>query len=535
MVRAVCRLVYCSRVLLGNNGMEAVMLILLLVVFMIVSGFILFRKRNRESVFLSGMCISLVLEFTGILIFVAKKGGYSKQMLEFLFVSMKLKTEIQYLVIPLDCIGYIIALGRYLFPFFLMQMAMHYSMIPMIRRDPLMKKLTAIPPIASLVIYYPSIYKSIIAWNPGIQDLIVEISYYWILLYIGAAIALLVIEYFSITMAFCRRQFSLVVICMIAMSGLYLTYCGQDPGQVYRFYSYSYKWNRGIGYLQHMWDIKTYYLLIVINVICGILGFFGLFRYTQQHYADDLEDVVMERKYNTAKVGTLVFVHSTKNQLLANRVLFKRLSGLDMTRPEDIQKMQECIVTLENINDALLERMEELHRSVKSSSILMVSCYLEEIVEKALDRFYDKYPDASVEVILESNAPLLADKTHLCEAVYNLLINAQDAVDAAERGTEGKVSLLSHDERLYTVIEIKDNGTGIPMALTKKIFDPFYTSKNRSHNWGMGLYYVRAIVRGHLGNLRVESKEGKGSSFYIILPKYADDRRRIYGDKNGRK
>ena len=170
MVRAVCRLVYCSRMLLGNNGMEAVMLILLLVVFMIVSGFILLRKRNRESVFLSGMCISLVLEFTGILIFVAKKGGYSKQMLEFLFVSMKLKTEIQYLVIPLDCIGYIIALGRYLFPFFLMQMAMHYSMIPLIRRDPLMKKLTAIPPIASLVIYYPPIYKSIIAWNPGIQD-----------------------------------------------------------------------------------------------------------------------------------------------------------------------------------------------------------------------------------------------------------------------------------------------------------------------------------------------------------------------------
>ena len=511
------------------------MLILLLVVFMIVSGFILFRKRNRESVFLSGMCISLVLEFTGILIFVAKKGGYSKQMLEFLFVSMKLKTEIQYLVIPLDCIGYIIALGRYLFPFFLMQMAMHYSMLPVIRRDPLIKKLAAIPPAVSLVIYYPFIYKSITAWDPGIQDFIVEISYYWILLYIGAAIALLVIEYFSITMAFCRRQFSLVVICMIAMSGLYLTYCGQDPGQVYRFYSCSYKWNRGIGYLQHMWDIKTYYLLIVINVICGILGFFGLFRYTQQHYADDLEDVVMERKYNTAKVGTLVFVHSTKNQLLANRVLFKRLSGLDMTRAEDIRKMQECIVTLENINDALLERMEELHRSVKSSSILMVSCYLEEIVEKALDRFYDKYPDASVEVILESNAPLLADKTHLCEAVYNLLINAQDAVDAADRGTEGKVSLLSHDERLYTVIEIKDNGTGIPRALIKKIFDPFYTSKNRSHNWGMGLYYVRAIVRGHLGNLRVESKEGKGSSFYIILPKYADDRRRIYGDKNGRK
>ena len=163
----------------------------------------------------------------------------------------------------------------------------------------------------------------------------------------------------------------------------------------------------------------------------------------------------------------------------------------------------------------------------------MVSCQLDEIVENALSRFRSKYPDASVEVVLESNAAVLADKAHLCEAVYNLLINAQEAVDAAERGSEGKVSLLSHNERLYTVIEIKDNGTGIPRGLVKKIFDPFYTSKNRNHNWGMGLYYVRAIVKGHLGNLRVESKEGEGSSFYILLPKYADDR--LSGDKDGRK
>lgn len=509
------------------------MLILLLIIFVIVSGFLLFHKRNMESFFLSGMCISLVLEFTGILIFAAKKGGYSKKMLEFLFVSMELKTKIQYLVIPLDLIGYLIALGRYLFPFFLLQIAMRYSMISVIRRDPLIKKMAAILPALSLIIYYPKIYKAVTAWNPKIQDYIVEFSYFWILFYIVAALVLLIIEYLSITMAFCRRQFSLIVIYMIAMSGLYLVYCGQDPGQVYRFYSLSYKWRRGIGYLQHMWDIKTYYLLIFVNVICGILGFISLFQYTQQHFADDLEDVVMERKYNTARVGTLVFVHSTKNQLLANRVLFKRISGLDVTREENIRKMQEYIATLENINEALLERMEELHRSVKSSSILMVSCQLDEIVENALSRFRSKYPDASVEVVLESNAAVLADKAHLCEAVYNLLINAQEAVDAAERGSEGKVSLLSHNERLYTVIEIKDNGTGIPKGLVKKIFDPFYTSKNRNHNWGMGLYYVRAIVKGHLGNLRVESKEGEGSSFYILLPKYADDR--LSGDKDGRK
>ncbi len=496
------------------------MLILLLGAFMVASGYVLLRKRSIESFFLSGMCISLMLEFTGILIFAAKKGGYSRQILEFLFVSMELKTKIQYLVIPLDLIGYMIALGRYLFPFFLLQMAMRYSMISFIRQDPLIKKISAILPVLSLILYYPEIYKAVIAWKPEVQDFIVNFSYFWIWLYILAAILLLVIEYLSITMVFFRRQFSLIVIYMITMSGLYLFYCGQDPGQVYRFYSSSYKWKRGIGYLQYIWDIKAYYLLILINVICGILGFISLLRYTQENYASDMEDVVMERKYNTARVGTLVFVHSTKNQLLANRVIFKRINSLDMTQPEGTRKMREYVETLESINEALLERMEELYRSVKSSSIVMVSCSLEEIAGNALNRFYDKCPNAFVEVSLESNAAVLADKAHLCEAIYNLLVNAQDAVEAAERGAEGKISLLSHDERLYTVIEIKDNGVGIPKGLVKKIFDPFYTSKNRNHNWGMGLYYVRAIVKGHLGSLRVESREGNCNSFYILLHKY---------------
>ncbi|MCI9199973.1 MAG: GHKL domain-containing protein [Lachnospiraceae bacterium] len=496
------------------------MLVLLLGVFMIASGFVLYRKRSMESFFLSGMCISLMLEFCGILIFAAKKGGYSREMLEFLFVSMELKTTIQYLVIPLNVIGYMIALGRYLFPLFLLQIAMRYSMISAIRKDPLIKKLSVLLPVVSLIVYYPGIYKTVTLNRPKLQEFLTEFSYFWILLYICIALILLIHEYFSITMVFFRRQFSLIVICMIAISGLYLLYCGQDPGQVYRFYHASYKWKRGIGYLQHMWDIKAYYLLMLINVVCGILGFISLMRYTQENYANDMEEVVMERKYNTARVGTLVFVHSTKNQLLANRVIFKRLNGLDMDKEADVKKAKEYIATLEDINESLLERMEELYRSVKSSSIYMISCRLEEIVANALERFHDKCPGVPVEVVLESDVSVLADKAHLCEAIYNLLINAQDAVEAAELGEKGKVSLLSHDERLYTVIEIKDNGVGIPKATMKKIFEPFYTSKNRNHNWGMGLYYVRAIVKGHLGSLRVESKEGKGSSFYILLPKY---------------
>jgi len=122
-------------------------------------------------------------------------------------------------------------------------------------------------------------------------------------------------------------------------------------------------------------------------------------------------------------------------------------------------------------------------------------------------------------VNIENDTLILADKVQLCEALYNLLINAQEAVINSNR-ENGQVSLLCHLERLYTVIEVRDNGCGMNKSQIKKIFEPFYSNKNSNFNWGMGLYYVREIVKSHLGSIRVESKVGEGSSFYVLLPKY---------------
>lgn len=496
------------------------MLVVLLVIFMAASVFVLCRKRSREFFFLSGMCICLMLEFCGILFFAAKKDGCSGEVMELLFLSMKLKNAIQHLSVSLDVIGYMAALGRYLFPCFLLQIAFNYSMISVIRRKSLVKRLSAILPAVSLLIYYPGIYKEIVLRNPGLQGVLAKFSYFWILLYLVMALVLLMYEYFSITMAFFRRQFRFLVICMMAVSGLYLFACWQDPGQIYGLYHAPYPWKRGIGLLQHVWNTKAYYLSTLISIVCSILGIMSLFGYIRGNYVNDKEEAVLEQKYGIARAGALAFVHSTKNQLSANRAIFRQMGEMDTDKKEDARKMQEYVTVLEDINEVMLERIEALYQTVKSNSIFMAACRMEEIIASALEKFHNKCPDATVEVVLESNAAVLADKACLCEAIYSLLVNARDAVEEAERGKEGKITLLSRDGRLYTVIEIRDNGAGISKPDMKKIFEPYYTSKNRSHNWGMGLYYVKTVVKGHLGSLRVESKEGKGSSFYILLPKY---------------
>ncbi len=496
------------------------MLIILTVCLVIASVLIIFLKKSKESIYLFGLCLSLMLEISGVMIFIAKKGGISSEIINLFYFSKEIKNKIQYHLITLNQMGFLIALGRTLFPFFLIELAMNYSMISVVRKKAWISRAAGVLPIVTLILYYPRVYRFITLEKPSIQVILVYGSLLWMTAYLLISGFLLLNEFKSITMKFCKRQFSQIMVCLYALSGIYYLFYKQDPGQVYHFYWYTYSWSKGIGYMQVHPSLFSYLTLVIISIICCVLGFYSLFRFTRTNFIDSREDVVMERKFDSVKVGVSVFVHSMKNQLLSTKVIYKRIRNL-YDQPElDVQKLGEYVATLEEVNNLMLSRMEELYRCVKSNAIYMIPVRMEEITENALELFQKKYPDVNVNVDLGNNPMILADKIQLCEALYNLLINAQEAVLSSERKEDGEVSLLCHNERLYTVIEVRDNGCGMNKSQTKKIFEPFYSSKNSNYNWGMGLYYVREIVKSHLGSLRVESKEGKGSSFYILLPKY---------------
>lgn len=499
------------------------MLIVLMIFLIIASIVLLALKRNKESLYLLGMCISLAVHLTGILIFIAKKGGISSKLQDFIFLSRSIKTSIQYLLITLDLLGFIIAVGRYTFPVFILLLAMNYSMIPWIRRKQWLQYAILLFPAISLFLYYPKVFRLLTINKPQLQEVIIVFSRYWITLYVITAFILLIIEFSSITLKFCKKQFVQIMIFMMSVSTVYLLYSGQDPAQVYQFYQFysdDYLWRNGIYYMNSALSVPAYTVIVLGNVICGVLGFASFLKFTQRNFADSHEEFIMKNKFDNVSYVASVFVHSIKNQLLANRVIHKRIQTMYENDGIEKEQLKDYINTLSMQNELMLSRLDELYKSIKSNSIFLVPVPVEEILNCAVERFHNKYPDKEVEVITESKATVLADKTHLCEAVYNLLVNAQEAVNETDRGHMGGVSLICHNERLYTVLEVKDNGTGISQEKLKKIFDPFYSSKNSNYNWGMGLYYVRAIVKGHFGILRYESKENTGSSFYILLPKF---------------
>ena len=128
-----------------------------------------------------------------------------------------------------------------------------------------------------------------------------------------------------------------------------------------------------------------------------------------------------------ARSGASVFVHSIKNQLLANRVLHKRIRGELQREAPDLEKLRQYVDSLSQNNEQLITRSEELYRTVKSKSVRLFPISLDRLERVALDRFARKHPEGLVESRLDGDIQVLADENYLSEALYNLLANAWEA------------------------------------------------------------------------------------------------------------
>ena len=139
-----------------------------------------------------------------------------------------------------------INLGRHAFPAVLLMMAEDRSMLQVIRKRPQMITwLTLLLPALTMALYIPPVYEALVDFNGAWRGVAFYLSYGWIVAYLALAVFLLVWELFSITMHFFRRQFLMLVVCLVSLAVLYFVYCGQDPGQVYSFYSYDYVGHKG--------------------------------------------------------------------------------------------------------------------------------------------------------------------------------------------------------------------------------------------------------------------------------------------------
>jgi signal transduction histidine kinase len=100
------------------------------------------------------------------------------------------------------------------------------------------------------------------------------------------------------------------------------------------------------------------------------------------------------------------------------------------------------------------------------------------------------------------------------QVFINILVNAAQAIKE-----NGIIQLHTYEENERIIVEITDNGSGIPEEIIDRVFDPFFTTKEVGKGTGLGLSISYDIIKKHNGSIDVESESGMGTTFRIALPR----------------
>jgi len=120
----------------------------------------------------------------------------------------------------------------------------------------------------------------------------------------------------------------------------------------------------------------------------------------------------------------------------------------------------------------------------------------------------------ALETVIPENFPLIQGSANQIQQVLmNLILNAEQAMEPRGHGTvEVKAAQLDDG---FIELSVQDDGPGIPRAVQARIFEPFFTTKPPGKGTGLGLAVTFGIMRAHGGEIRVESEEGRGTTFLL--------------------
>jgi len=131
-------------------------------------------------------------------------------------------------------------------------------------------------------------------------------------------------------------------------------------------------------------------------------------------------------------------------------------------------------------------------------------------------------------VAVDEMPPVLADAVQMEQVLFNLCINARDAIQEAgfirvrlgwHRGPWRCASCrAAGDPSSWVELSVADSGTGIADDVLERIFEPFVSTKEVGRGSGMGLAMVHGIVHDHDGHVLVETRQGSGTVFRVLLP-----------------
>ncbi|HIU74435.1 MAG TPA: HAMP domain-containing histidine kinase [Candidatus Pelethocola excrementipullorum] len=226
---------------------------------------------------------------------------------------------------------------------------------------------------------------------------------------------------------------------------------------------------------------------------------------------DYLKELRISKEISSSETTSKIFCHYIKNEVLAIQ-----------SEAEALRDTFQGQNSLDNILyrcDALYKRIDEIHRSTKTSELNLKWYSLQNLIEETLSLFSKERATNHIELNFPSH-PIgaMIDPVYMEQALHNILRNAFDAMEDLPIGAR-KLDITLETANQWIKIDIRDNGKGISEENLENIFLPFYSSYPYSKHWGVGLTLTYKVIHAHEGKIMADSSLGTGTTIEILLPK----------------
>jgi signal transduction histidine kinase len=252
-------------------------------------------------------------------------------------------------------------------------------------------------------------------------------------------------------------------------------------------------------------------LLLLMTLCCYAVQ--ALLEHQQKASDQAREFAVREGQLRSAGRLAAEFAHQIKNPLaIINNAAFSLQRALREGKPistEQIGIIQEEVERSDKIITEIMGYAKLSEGRVEKLNVI-------EELDRAITQVFPPAANYPVQVKRDyaiEFPPLLMQRRHASETFLNLLQNAREALD----GHPGNVLVSAQCRRDYSIeVSIHDDGPGIPADKQEKIFEAYYTTKEKGT--GLGLATVKHNVELYGGTVRVESELGKGARFVVLFP-----------------